>query len=120
MLSDSSILRHVGRQSKKMATYKQLVRELGLKGEARRELADRLHALVKKGDLLEIDSGRYSLPKATTNRNMLVGRLSMHRDGFGFVIPDAARSEKSRPRWGERGRPSESHALPRAPRAGMP
>ena len=23
-------------------------------------------------------------------RNMLVGRLTMHRDGFGFVIPDAA------------------------------
>src|SRR6202051_2321217 len=22
-------------------------------------------------------------------RNMLVGRLTMHRDGFGFVIPDA-------------------------------
>src|SRR6266403_3574494 len=24
------------------------------------------------------------------SRNMLVGRLTMHRDGFGFVIPDAA------------------------------
>src|SRR5450759_2905687 len=23
------------------------------------------------------------------SRNMLVGRLTMHRDGFGFVIPDA-------------------------------
>src|SRR3954463_2677108 len=90
MLSDSSILRHIGRQSKKMATYKQLLRELGLKGDARRDLASRLHALVRKGELLEIDSGRYSLPKTSTNRNTLVGRLSMHRDGFGFVIPDSA------------------------------
>src|SRR6266850_631728 len=90
MLSDSSILRHVGRQPKKVATYKQLLRELGLKGDDRRELANRLHALVKKGELLETDSGRYSIPKTPTNRNMLVGRLSMHRDGFGFVIPDAA------------------------------
>src|SRR3981189_1623157 len=90
MLSDSSILRQVGRQSKKVATYKQLLRELGLKGDDRRELANRLHALVKKGELLETDSGRYSIPKTATNRNMLVGRLSMHRDGFGFVIPDAA------------------------------
>jgi len=89
MLSDSSILRHIGRQSRKMATYKQLMRELGLKGDARRELADRLRALVRRGELLEIDSGRYSLPKADTNRNTLVGRLSMHRDGFGFVIPEA-------------------------------
>jgi ribonuclease R len=90
MLSDSSILRHIGRQSKKMATYKQLLRELGLKGDARQDLASRLHALVRKGELLEIDSGRYSLPKTSTNRNTLVGRLSMHRDGFGFVIPDSA------------------------------
>ncbi|HWZ84476.1 MAG TPA: VacB/RNase II family 3'-5' exoribonuclease [Terriglobales bacterium] len=95
MLSDSSILRHIGRQSKKMATYKQLLRELGLKGDARRELADRLHSLVKRGELLEIDSGRYSLPKANTNRNMLVGRLSTHRDGFGFVIPDVATLDPS-------------------------
>ncbi|MBI3477166.1 MAG: VacB/RNase II family 3'-5' exoribonuclease [Acidobacteria bacterium] len=97
MLSDAFILRHIDRQSKKMATYKQLLRELGVKGDERRELADRLRILVKRGALLEIDSGRYSLPKAspTTNRNMFVGRLSMHRDGFGFVIPEAATLDPS-------------------------
>jgi ribonuclease R len=89
MLSDSSILRHVGRQPKKTASYKQLLRELGVKSEGRRELADRLHALVKKGELLAVDSDRYAIPQAASNRNMLVGRLSMHRDGFGFVIPEA-------------------------------
>src|SRR5260370_35695631 len=35
------------------------------------------------------------MPKAAANRNMLVGRLSMHRDGFGFVIPDAATLDPS-------------------------
>ncbi len=90
MFTDSSILRHVGRQPKKTATYKQLLRELGVKGDGRRELANRLHALVKKGELLEVDSDRYAIPQTASNRNMLVGRLSMHRDGFGFVIPDAA------------------------------
>ena len=95
MLSDSSILRHVSRQPKKVATYKQLLRELGLKGDDRRELANRLRVLVKKGELLETDSGRYSIPKTATNRNMLVGRLTMHRDGFGFVIPDAATLDPS-------------------------
>ncbi len=90
MLSDSSILRHVGRQPKKTASYKQLLRELGVKGESRRELADRLHALVKKGELVEVDSDRYAIPQTPSNRNMLVGRLSMHRDGFGFVIPEAS------------------------------
>ena len=95
MLTDTSILHHVARQPKKIATYKQLLRELGLKGDDRRELANRLKVLVKRGELLEIDSGRYSMPKAAANRNMLVGRLTMHRDGFGFVIPDAATLDPS-------------------------
>src|SRR5438876_11197965 len=87
MLSDSSILRHIGRQPKKTASYKQLLRELSVKGEGRRDLADRLHALVKKGELLEVDSDRYAIPQSPSHRNAFVGRLSMHRDGFGFVTP---------------------------------
>ena len=90
MLSDSAILRHIGRQPKKTAGQKQLLRELGVKGEERRELADRLHRLVEKGELLQVDSDRYAIPQAKSGPNMLVGRLSMHRDGFGFVIPEAS------------------------------
>ncbi len=90
MLSDSSILRHIERQPKKTASHKQLLRELGARGgDARRELTDQLYALVRKGQLLEVDQGRYSIPLAKAGRNTLVGRLSMHRDGYGFVIPDA-------------------------------
>ena len=90
-LADSSILRHIERQPKKTASHKQLLRELGARGgDARRELTDQIKALVRKGQLLEIDQGRYSIPQAKTDRNTLVGRLSMHRDGYGFVIPDAA------------------------------
>src|SRR5712692_1571071 len=89
MLSDSSILRHIGRQPKKTASYKQLLRELSVRADGRRELADRLHSLVQKGELLEVDSDRYAIPQTASNRNMFVGRLSMHRDGFGFVIPQA-------------------------------
>jgi ribonuclease R len=90
MLSDSSILRHIAQQPKKTASHKQLLHEFGARGEARRELADRLHELVRKGELAQIDDGRYAIPQAKAGRNMLVGRLSMHRDGYGFVIPDAA------------------------------
>src|SRR5580658_149685 len=90
MLSDSSILKHIARQPKRSAGFKQLVRELGLHGEDRRELDDRLQKLVASGGLIAIDSERYALPQAETNKNLVVGRLTMHRDGFGFVIPDAA------------------------------
>jgi ribonuclease R len=89
MLSDSAILKHIARQSKRQAGYKQLVRELGLHGEERRQLNDHLHKLVKGGALIPVDSDRYALPQAAADKNLVAGRLTMHRDGFGFVIPDA-------------------------------
>jgi ribonuclease R len=88
MLSDSAILKHIARQSKRQAGYKQLIRELGLHGEERRELNDHLQKLVKSGALIPIDSDRYALPQAAADKNLVAGRLTMHRDGFGFVIPD--------------------------------
>ena len=94
-LSDSAILRHIARQPKKTASHKQLLRELGAKGEARRELTDRLYALVGKGELLQVDSERYAIPQAAKGRNLLVGRLTMHRDGYGFVIPEATSLDDS-------------------------
>ena len=89
-LSDSAILKKIERQPKGTAGFKQLVRELGLHGDARHELSDRLLALVTSGQLIQLDSTRYAIPKAAAAKNVLVGRLSMHRDGFGFVTPDAA------------------------------
>ena len=94
-LSDSAILRHIARQPKQTASHKQLLRELGVKGDARRELTDRLYALVNKGDLLQVDSERYAIPEPAKGRNLLVGRLTMHRDGFGFVIPEATSLDAS-------------------------
>jgi ribonuclease R len=95
MLSDSAILRHIARQPKKTASHKQLLRELGAKGEARRELTDRLHALVGKGELLQVDSDRYAISDVTKGRNILVGRLTMHRDGYGFVTPETMSLDNS-------------------------
>jgi ribonuclease R len=89
-LSDSAILKKIERQPKGSAGFKQLVRELGLHGAARNELSDRLQRLVSSGQLIQVDSDRYAIPKAATSKNVLVGRLSMHRDGYGFVTPDAA------------------------------
>ena len=90
MLSDSAILKHIARQPKRSAGFKQLVRELGLHGDARGELDSLLHRLVHSGQLVEINSDRYALPAPAADKNLVVGRLTMHRDGFGFVIPDAS------------------------------
>ena len=88
MLSDSSILKKIQRQPKQSAGYKQLVRELGLHGEERRELNERLKKLVASGQLVASDSDRYSIPQAPSGKNLVAGKLSLHRDGFGFVIPE--------------------------------
>ena len=88
MLSDSIILKHIARQPKRAAGFKQLVRELGLRGDERRELDELLRKLVASGTLIQSDSDRYTLPQAIADKNLVAGRLTMHRDGFGFVIPD--------------------------------
>jgi ribonuclease R len=38
---------------------------------------------------------RNPIPQAAKGRNVLVGRLTMHRDGFGFVIPEATSLDAS-------------------------
>ena len=90
MLPDSTILKKIQRQPQQTAGYKQLVRELGLHGEERRELNERLRKLIASGKLVAVDSDRYAIPQAASGQNLIVGRLSMHRDGFGFVIPDVS------------------------------
>jgi ribonuclease R len=90
MLSDSSILKNIQRQPRQTAGYKQLVRELGLHGHERQELHERLQKMIAAGQLLAVDSDRYAIPQAASDKNLVVGRLSMHRDGFGFVIPEMA------------------------------
>src|ERR1700730_7183117 len=93
MVSDSNIqstiLNHIARQPKRAAGFKQLVRELGLHGEERRKLDEHLQKLVASGALIRSDSDRYALPNAVADKTLVAGRLTMHRDGFGFVIPDS-------------------------------
>src|SRR6266513_2320339 len=88
MLSDSAILKKIDRQPKHTAGFKQLVRELGLHGDERQDLHERLDRLARSGQLLRQDSDRYAIPQAAAGKNLIVGRLSMHRDGYGFVLPD--------------------------------
>ena len=90
MLSDQAILRHIERQPHHSAGYKQLIRELNLRGDDRRQLPGRIAALVKSGRLIETGRDRYTLAEhAAARQNLVAGRLTMHRDGYGFVIPNS-------------------------------
>ncbi len=89
MISDSAILRKIGQQPKQSAGLKQLVRELGVRGEDRRAFAAQLDQLVRRGELVAHEGDRYAIPKKAADKNLVSGRLTMHRDGYGFVIPDS-------------------------------
>ncbi len=90
MITDQSIIRHIERQPQRSAGFKQLIREMGIRGSERQQLAERLQALVKGGRLIEIARDRYTLAEhAASRQNLISGRLTMHRDGYGFVIPNA-------------------------------
>ncbi|MBV9622927.1 MAG: RNB domain-containing ribonuclease [Acidobacteria bacterium] len=88
MLSDSLLLEKIRRQPKHAAGYKQLVRELGLNGDERRELFVRLEKLADAGQLVRIDAHRYAIAGPAGGKNVVAGTLSLHRDGYGFVGAD--------------------------------
>src|SRR5438034_1254382 len=88
MLSDSAILKKIEHQPKHTAGFKRLFRELAVHGDERQDLHDSLDRMARSGQLLKVESDRYVIPQAATGKNLIVGRLSMHRDGFGFVLPD--------------------------------
>src|SRR5215470_14139595 len=90
MLSESAILKKIERQPRQTANYKQLVRELGVRGDERRHFSELLEKMVARGQMMQVDGDRYALPQSPQKSNLAVGRLVMHRDGYGFVIPEDA------------------------------
>jgi ribonuclease R len=85
-VTDANILEHVARLPHARATFKQLVRELGAKLTSRDELESALDRLIERGQLIEVRSGHFVVTRLS--REYAVGRLNMHRDGYGFLIPD--------------------------------
>src|SRR5665213_4223871 len=115
--TDRALLGKISHSAAQKAGYKQLIRELGLGGgHERRLLLEQLAGLVRRGELVQLGEGMWGLPKKApdsdvpkgefnrpesrfegmeaavrSGRDRLVsGRLDLHRDGFGFVRPDAA------------------------------
>jgi ribonuclease R len=90
-MTDRELVARIARSAGGKAGYKQLVRELGLAGgRERRLLLEQLARLTVRGVLAKLDREHWSIPKAPGTRdNLVAGRLDLHRDGFGFVRPNA-------------------------------
>jgi len=85
-LSDRGLLDHILRLPHARANFKHLARELRVKAEAKDQLQEALDRLESRGDLVEYRTGHYAV--TTKSREYTSGRLNVHRDGYGFVIPD--------------------------------
>src|ERR1700723_22378 len=92
-MNDRELLSRIARSNGGKAGYKQLVRELGLGGgRERRLLLEQLARITARGDLIKTDREQWSIPQRSnggTRDNLIAGRLDLHRDGYGFVRPNA-------------------------------
>jgi ribonuclease R len=80
-----SLIEHIRKLPHGRATLKHLLRERSRDGITRQQLETELANLVQHGDIVETRSGHYTA--TGVSREFAVGRFSMHRDGYGFVIP---------------------------------
>jgi ribonuclease R len=88
MLTEQQVLHYVSRQPRHMAGFKQLIHDLALKGRDRRLLQQLLREMTRRRKLIAIGKERWGLPTTASNQDLVVGRLRMHRDGYGFVVPE--------------------------------
>ena len=103
-MTDRELLARIARSAGQKAGYKQLVRELSLGGgRERRLLLEQLARLTVRGALTKLDREHWSIPRAIsglggaggTRDNLAAGRLDLHRDGYGFVRPNARQASQT-------------------------
>ena len=85
-MTSAELLGHIKKQPHGRASLKTLFRDLRIRGEQKIAIETALEKLVARGELLEVRSGHYEVPGSS--KDLVAGRVSVHRDGFGFLIPD--------------------------------
>ena len=70
---------------------KEILARLGVESDDSREIMRRrFQAMLRDGQLVRNRSGAFGLPE---RMDLVRGRVSAHKDGFGFVIPDTGESD---------------------------
>jgi ribonuclease R len=72
------------------ATPRELLQRLKIPREERAVLKRLLKSLAADGELIETRGNRYGLPD---RMNLIVGRITTHPRGFGFVVPERPAGE---------------------------
>ena len=85
-MKDAALLAHIEKQAHGKTSLKHLFKELRIKGDDRAGLEDAVERLVSRGELIQLTGQNYVA--ASRSREFVAGRVSIHRDGYGFLIPD--------------------------------
>jgi ribonuclease R len=88
MITETEILHYIRKQPRHMAGYKQILHDLGIRGKERRPVEQLLRELTRSKKLVAIGKERWGLPTSASSQDLVVGKLRMHRDGYGFVTPE--------------------------------
>jgi ribonuclease R len=85
-INDAALLAHIRKLPHGRASYKQLIKELRVSGDDRAKLDTSLDRLAGLGEIVEIRSDHFIA--VAENSEYVTGKLTLHRDGYGFLIPD--------------------------------
>jgi ribonuclease R len=92
MLTHEQLLKLIRDKVEHPATARELLQRLTIPREQRASLTRLLGDLVERGELIQTRGNRFGLPD---RMNLVVGRITTHPRGFGFVVPDRALEEVS-------------------------
>jgi ribonuclease R len=85
-MNEAALLDHISKQPRGRTSLKQLYKDFRLRGDDRDRLDSAIGRLASKGEIVEIAHGHFAT--TANNREYVSGRVSIHRDGYGFLIPD--------------------------------
>ncbi len=89
-ISKKQILEHMCSFAQRPLSLKELIRQLSVPPAERHIFRRLIKQMSISGEIVKIKGHKYGLP---TQMSLIVGRLQVHRDGFGFLIPE----EKGKP-----------------------
>ncbi len=89
-ITTEELLDYVRQQSEGAASFRHILEDFQADRTDRKQIKDLLDQLVKNDKLIRHKGNRY---EATPGLVLIEGRMSLHRDGFGFVIPDTPPAE---------------------------
>ncbi len=80
-----TLLKLLRTRSGEPVPFRELVLVMGVDRKSREQFRTLLDQCVEDGTVLKFKGNSYALPNKTVE---IVGKLSVHPDGYGFVVPD--------------------------------